>query len=52
MECKINAVKHDLEYSLQQVEKARPIIRMLLNGGEIKAVEGRNDDIFLMVVIS
>lgn len=46
---KNRAVMHDLRYSLAQVEKARPIIKRLMNGGEIKAVEGRDDEICLML---
>ena len=49
MECKTGAVMHDLQNSLKQVEKAKPIIRELLRGGEIKAVEGRDDEICLML---
>ena len=46
---KTQAVMNDMRYSLKQVEKARPIIRDLLGGGEIKAVEGRDDEICLML---
>ena len=46
---KSQTVMHDLRFSLKQVEKARPIIKKLLKGGEIKAVEGRDDEICLML---
>lgn len=46
---KNQAVLNDLRYSLAQVDKARPIIRKLMGGGEIKAVEGRDDEICLML---
>ena len=39
----------DLQFSLAQVEKARPIIKKLMGGGEIKPVEGRDDEICLML---
>lgn len=39
----------DMRFSLLQVEKARPIIKKLMNGGEIKAVEGRDDEICMML---
>ena len=39
----------DMRYSLEQVEKAKPIIAKLLNGGEIKAVEGNDDEICKML---
>jgi hypothetical protein len=38
-----------MQYSLEQVEKAKPIIANLLNGGEIKAVEGSQEEICLML---
>lgn len=40
---------NDMRFSLQQVEKAKPIIKQLLNGGEIKAVEGDDNEICLML---
>ena len=42
-------VMHDMRYSLNQVEKASPIIKQLLGGGEIKPVEGNDNDICLML---
>lgn len=44
-----DAVMSDMRYSLEQVEKAMPIIKRLLNGGEIKSVEGDDNDICLML---
>lgn len=40
---------NDMRYSLQQVEKAKPIIKQLLNGGDIKTVEGSDNEICLML---
>lgn len=39
----------DLNTSLAQVERAKPIIRQLMNGGEIKAVEGEENEICMML---
>lgn len=44
-----SAVMKDMNYSLKQVERAKPIIRKLLNGGEIKAVEGDDNEICKML---
>ena len=44
---KYKAVMKDMNYSLKQVERAKPIIKSLLNGGEIKAVEGNDNEICL-----
>lgn len=46
---KREAVMRDMRYSLAQVEQARPIIKQLLNGGEIKTVEGDDNEICLML---
>lgn len=46
---KYKAVMKDMNYSLKQVERAKPIIKSLLNGGEIKAVEGNDNEICLML---
>lgn len=46
---KTQAVMHDMRFSLEQVERAKPIIKKLLGGGEIKAVEGRDDEICMML---
>lgn len=43
------AVMNDMKYSLKQVERAKPIIKDLLNGGEIKAVEGEENEICKML---
>ena len=42
---KVETVMKDLNYSLEQVERAKPIISTLLHGGEIKAVEGKDEEI-------
>lgn len=46
---KEETVLKDMRYSLEQVERAKPIIAKLLNGGEIKAVEGNDDEICRML---
>ena len=46
---KEKSVISDLKYSLNKVEQAKPIIRHLLGGGEIQTVEGRDDEICLML---
>ena len=46
---KHEAVMNDMRFSLQQVERAKPIISELLKGGEIKAVEGTDEEICLML---
>lgn len=49
MTSKTQTVMNDMRYSLQQVEKAKPIIKQLLNGGDIKIVEGDDNEICLML---
>lgn len=46
---KHEVVMKDMRYSLEQVEKAKPIIKQLLNGGEIQTVEGDDNEVCLML---
>ena len=46
---KVETVMKDLNYSLEQVERAKPIISTLLHGGEIKAVEGKDEEISFLI---
>lgn len=46
---KVETVMKDMRFSLEQVERAKPIIAKLLGGGEIKAVEGDDNEICLML---
>lgn len=41
----VKAVMSDMRQSMSRVEKARPIIAHLLNGGEIIPVEGSDDEV-------
>lgn len=46
---KYEAVMRDMKTSLEQVRRATPIIQEIMGGGEIKAVEGSDNEILIML---
>lgn len=49
---KYEAVMRDMKTSLEQVRRAAPIIQEIMGGGEIKAVEGSDNEILVMLDVN